>query len=327
MPKSIKFHRFGEPAEVLRVEDAPRPEPAAGEVLIRMRARSINPSDLLTVRGLYGALPTLPATPGLEGMGAIEATGAGVTHLTVGARVIPLGVAGTWQEFLIAPAAQILPVPDAVSDQTAAQFVVNPLTAYVMTIDELSIERDEWLLQTAAGSTLGRIVLQLARERGFRTINVVRRREQAEELKTLGADETISTDEESITERVAKITNGRGVRAAIDAVGGKTGGEAARTLARGGVMLMYGLLSGEPLRVDAGQMIFNETTVRGFWLSEWFRRTPPASAQATMTELLGLMASGKLVPPVEAEYDLTKVTDAVAHAERPGRSGKVLLVG
>ena len=194
-----------------------------------MRARPINPSDLLTVRGLYGLLPTLPATPGLEGMGAIEAAGANVTHVQTGTRVIPLGVAGTWQEFLIAPAAQILPVPDVVSDESAAQFVVNPLTAWAM-IEELKIEKGEWLLQTAAGSTLGRIILQLARERGFRTINIVRRREQAEELKRLGADETISTDEVSITERVREITEGRGVRAAIDAVGGKTGGDAACAL-------------------------------------------------------------------------------------------------
>jgi NADPH:quinone reductase len=326
MPKAVKFHRFGEPAEVLEVEDQPRSEPGANEVLIRMRARPVNPSDLLTVRGLYGVLPDLPATPGLEGMGEIEATGANVTHLQKSARVIPLGVAGTWQEFLIVPAAQILPVPDAVSDETAAQFVVNPLTAWAM-IEELKIEKGEWLLQTAAGSTLGRIVLQLARELGFRTINVVRRGEQAEELKQLGADETISTDEESITARVREITGGRSVRAAMDAVGGKTGGDAARALGRGGVMLVYGLLSGEPLQVDAGQMIFNETTVRGFWLSEWFRRTPPAEAQKTMTELLGLMATGRIVPPVEAQYDLTNVREAVVHAERPGRSGKVLLVG
>lgn len=327
MPKSIRFHRFGEPTEVLQIEDAPRPEPGAGELLIRMRARPINPSDTLTVRGLYGSLPKLPATPGLEGMGVIEALGASVTNLQTGARVIPLGVPGTWQEFLVVPAAQIIPVPDAVSDQTAAQFVVNPLTAWVMTTEELQLQKDEWLLQTAAGSTLGRIVLQLARERGFRTINVVRRREQAEELKTLGADEIICTADESITERVMQITGGRGVRAAIDAVGGKAGSEAARVLGRGGVMLVYGLLSGEPLRLDAGRMIFTEATVRGFWLSEWFRRTPPARLQTVTGEMLALMAAGRLIPPVEAEYELQNVIEAVAHAERPGRSGKVLLVG
>src|SRR5688572_7501184 len=203
--KSVRFSEFGNPAEVLRVEDVPRPEPGANQVLVRMRARSINPSDLLTVRGLYGALPKLPATPGLEGMGEVDGVGERVKNLRPGQRVIPLGVQGTWQEYVLAESAQLIPVPDAVSDQTAAQFVVNPLTAWIMTVEELSLEPGEWLLQTAAGSTLGRVVLQIARRRGFKTINVVRRREQAEELSALGADACIATDEEDIPERVREL--------------------------------------------------------------------------------------------------------------------------
>src|SRR5919112_5983870 len=254
--QSVRFHEFGDPAEVLRVEEVPRPEPRAGEVLVRMRARPINPSDLLTVRGLYGSLPVPPATPGLEGMGEVAAVGEGVTHLSEGQRVIPLGVAGTWAEYVVAPAAQLIPVPDGVSDQTAAQFVVNPLTAWIMTVEELGLQPGEWLLQTAAGSTLGRVVLQIARQRGFKTINVVRRREQGEELKALGADEVICTDEEDIPERVKQITGREGLRKAIDAVGGETGAAVMRSLARGGVMLVYGLLSAKPMPIDGGRMIF-----------------------------------------------------------------------
>src|SRR5947209_17622246 len=127
--QSIRFYEFGKPTDVLRVEDVPQPEPAAGQVLVRLRARPINPSDLLTVHGLYGALPTLPATPGLEGMGEVAAVSEGVNNLRVGQRVIPLGVPGTWQEYLLVDRHQLIPVPDEVSDETAAQFVVNPLTA------------------------------------------------------------------------------------------------------------------------------------------------------------------------------------------------------
>src|SRR3712207_9078670 len=107
----VRFQEFGEPAEMLCVEDVTRPEPGAGEVLVRMRARPINPSDLLTVRGLYGSLPRLPATPGLEGMGEVEAVGEGVSHPGAGRRVIPLGAQGTWQEYVVAPGAQVIPVP------------------------------------------------------------------------------------------------------------------------------------------------------------------------------------------------------------------------
>ncbi len=324
--QSVRFHEFGDPAEVLRVEDVPTPEPGAGQALVRMRARPINPSDLLTVRGLYGALPVPPATPGLEGMGEVTEVGEGVTHLRAGQRVIPLGVAGTWQEFIVAPAAQLIPVPDPVNDQTAAQFVVNPLTAWIMTVEELDLQPDEWLLQTAAGSTLGRVVLQLAKQHGFKTINVVRRREQAEELKALGADEVICSDEEDIPERVREITGKEGLKKAIDAVGGETGAAVVSALGRGGVMLVYGRLSGEPMPIDGGRMIFTSATVRGFWLGDWMRSAPPERQHAATAEMLRSMATQEIVPPVEAEYPLDEILAAVEHSERPGRSGKVLLV-
>jgi NADPH:quinone reductase len=324
--KSVRFYEFGNPSEMLRVEEVPQPEPGANQVLVRMRARSINPSDLLTVRGLYGALPKLPATPGLEGMGEVAGVGEGVKTLRPGQRVIPLGISGTWQEYLLADERQLIPVPDSVSDQTAAQFIVNPLTAWIMTTEELKLEPGEWLLQTAAGSTLGRVVLQIARLRGFKTINVVRRREQVEELKGLGADEVVCTADEEIVERVREITGREGLTKAIDAVGGETGGAVIQSLGRGGVMLVYGLLSMEPMPVDSGRMIFTSMTIRGFWLGEWFRSAPPERQRAATTDLLRLMATNEIVPPVEAEYPLTDVLMAIEHAERQGRSGKVLLV-
>jgi len=325
--KSVRFNEFGEPAKVLHVEDVPQPEPGDNQVLVRMRARAINPSDLLTVRGLYGALPKLPATPGLEGMGEVAAVGAGVQTVKAGQRVIPLGVPGTWQEYMLVPSMQLIPVPDSVNDQTAAQFVVNPLTAWIMTMEELAMAPGEWLLQTAAGSTLGRVVLQIARLRGFKTINVVRRREQVEELKGLGADEVICTDDEDIVDRVNAITGGAGIVKAIDAVGGETGAAAARALGRNGVMLVYGLLSLKPMALDTGRMIFTTSTIRGFWLSEWFRTAAPAKLMSVTGEMMRSMATNEIVPPVEAEYPLADVLAAVAHAERPGRSGKVLLKG
>ena len=325
--QSIRFYEFGNPADVLRVEDVPQPEPAAHQVLVRLRARPINPSDLVTVHGLYGALPQLPATPGLEGMGEVAAVGTEVKIPRVGQRVIPLGVPGTWQEYLLIDSRQLIPVPDEVSDETAAQFVVNPLTAWIMTIEELALEPGEWLLQTAAGSTLGRVVLQIARLHSFKTINVVRRRAQVEELKALGADEVICTEDEEIVARVKAITGKAGLVKAIDAVGGATGAAVARALGCDGVMLVYGLLSLEPMPVDGGRMIFNTTTIRGFWLSQWFRTAPPERQQAITVELLRLMAAHEIVPPVEARYPLADIRAAIAHAERPGRSGKVLLVG
>ena len=325
--RSVRFDKFGEPAEVLKIVDSPVPKLGPDQVLIRMRARPINPSDLLTVRGLYGVLPRLPASPGFEGVGVVEDVGPSVKAFHIGQRVIPVGATGTWQEYLLAQSDEVIPCPDAIGDATAAQFVVNPLTAWIMTTEELALRPGQWLLQTAAGSALGRVVLQLSSLRGFKTINVVRRRAQVEELKELGADEVVCTADESLVERVMAITDQAGVHAAIDAVGGKLGGKVAKVLGRGGTMLVYGLLSLEHMPLNTGRMIFRSTTVRGFWLNDWFRRTPVEKQRKIGGELLDLMACGKVVTAVEAEYELKDVVEAVRHAERPGRRGKVLLVG
>ncbi len=327
--RAVRFAAFGEPVDVLTAETVPIPAPGEGEVLLRMRARPVNPSDLSMLRGRYGQLPPLPATPGLEGVGEVEALGAGVDSVATGQRVVPLGVSpGTWAELMVAPAARLLPVPDGVSDEAAAQLVVNPLSAWVLLVDELDVQPGEWLLQNAAGSTLGRVVLQLARARGFRTINVVRRAEQAQELLALGADEVIATDRDDLGERVREITGGEGVGKAIDAVGGELAGRIAAALAPRGTLITYGRLSGEAsVPLDTRIQIFAGTTVRGFWLVRWFQEVPPAHVQRTIATVLGLMAEGVVDPPVEARYDLADVREAVAHSERPGRSGKVLLVG
>jgi NADPH:quinone reductase-like Zn-dependent oxidoreductase len=324
--KSIRFDTFGEPSEVLRLEEQNMPVAGAGELLVRMTARAINPSDLLTVRGLYGQLPALPATPGMEGTGTVEAVGEGVTGWTTGQRVIPLGVAGTWQEYLVVPASQALPVPDTMPDSVAAQFVVNPLTAWIM-LDELNLQPGEWVLQTAAGSTLGRLVIQLAGLRGLKTINVVRRRAQAAEVLELGGDAVICTADEDLIGRAYEIAGPNGVRAALDAVGGEVGGAVAQSLGRGGVMLVYGVLSLEPIPLNGGLMIFKGTTVRGFWLTDWFRTAPADKQASVLAGAMKAMATGQLTPPVEIEYDLDDFKAAVQHAETPGRSGKVLLVG
>lgn len=325
--RSVQFRRFGEPAEVLTIMEAPKPVPDANQVLIRLTHRAVNPSDLSTIRGQYGRLPQLPATPGYEGTGIIEELGDGVKGWEVGQRIIPLGLSsGTWVEYGLSDPERMLAVHPAVSDQTAAQFVVNPVTAWVMVRDELELKPGEWLLQTAAGSTLGRLNLQIAKLRDFRMLSLVRRPEQVSELLDLGADAVICTEDGNVLKQVREITRG-GAHAAIEAVGGETGALAISCLRPGGKMLAYGQLSGQATPLNWGEMLFRGLTVRGFWLSHWFRATSPLKVAQSLQELMTLMAQGHLLPPVETEYDLADIVAAVKHAERPGRSGKVLLTG
>src|ERR1051326_740259 len=268
------FDRFGLAEEVLQVRDVPVPEPARGQVRVRMIASPINPSDLMHVRGEYGRKPNLPASAGFEGVGVVEASGGGLLGWRVkGHRVAVLNSSGgNWAEQVVIPARQAIPIPDHVPDDQAAGFFVNPASALVMTRYVLKAPPGAWLLQTAAGSALGRMVIRLGRRHGFKTINVVRRPEQIDELKRLGADAVICSTQESVVEAVQKLTGGDGARYAIDAVGGPVGTDALKCLGKEGRLLVYGTLSEEPMSVSPRLLMVGHKCVEGFWLSEWVAR-------------------------------------------------------
>lgn len=324
--KAIVCERWGEPEEVLQVREAPEPVPGRGEVRVRMIASPINPSDLLMVRGRYGRQPPLPATPGFEGVGIVEAGSGLLARRVMGRRVAVLNSGdGNWKEQVVIPARQAVPVPKELSDEQAATFFVNPATAVVLTRYILQVPAGAWLLQTAAGSTLGRMIIHLGRRFGFRTLNVVRRREQAEELLRLGGTAAIATNEEPLAEGVAALTGGEGVRYALDAVGGTTGSEVARALTRGGRLIVYGTLAGEPLSVDPRTLMVGQKRIEGFWLSEWVRAQKPWTMLLLFRRIGKLMRDGVLVSDVGKSFALTDIHAAVRQAELPGRQGKVLL--
>ncbi len=325
--KAIVFDRFGEPAEVLRTREVAEPHPGPGQVRVRMIACPVNPSDLLVVRGQYGKLPELPATPGFEGVGVVEASGGGVLGwLRKGKRVAVLnGQGGNWQEQVIVPARQVVPVSPHVADEQAASFFVNPATALVMVRHVLRVPRGEWLIQTAAGSALGRMVIRLGRLDGFRTINVVRRREQGEELLRLGGDAFICTADESIEDRIRAITGGKGVRYGLDAVGGETGSAIVGAMAIEGRLLVYGTLGGTPLTIPSRVLMVGSKRVEGFWLSTWVRRQGPLTMLRLFKQINQLLGDGTFATEVGSQFGLDEVGQAVRLAEQPGRVGKVLL--
>lgn len=325
--KRTVFDRTGSPAEVLRVEDdVPAPEPGRGEVLVRMLASPINPSDLMYVAGKYGLKPRLPATPGFEGVGIVEAHGGGVLGwLRKGKRVAVISDrTGTWGEYTITKARQVIPVPDDLADEQAATFFVNPATAIIMVRQVLQVERGEWLLQSAAGGELGKMVIRLGRKDGFRTINVVRRREQVDELKKLGADEVIVESDGPLPEQVARVAPG-GVRHAIDPVGGSTGSAVIASLTPGGRCLLYGSLTDEPVSIHPRLAIGNGLRVEGFWLGAWARQSGVLTMLKLFRQVRALMREGVLQSTFAATYPLEDVRKAVEHAAAPGKGGKVLL--
>ena len=325
--RAVRFASFGEPADVLTVENIPAPQPGPGQVLVRVQVRPINPSDLFVIRGLYGVLPRLPAVPGFEGAGVIVGVGEGVTDRVIGQLVIPMGASGLWQEYVVVPAARAIPVPEPIGDRQAATAFINPATAWLMLTETLRVEPGEWVLQNAASSVVGRHVIQLGQRLNFRTINVVRRREVMDELRTLGADEVICEQDENVVARVHALTGGKGVRYALDSVGGASGARLAASLGAGGTMLVYGAIAGESLTIHPGMLLFRSATIRGWWLTHWFQSATPSQVQSLFDTLFRLIGDGTLSTPIVAEYDLADVREAVREAERKTRPGKVLLVG
>jgi NADPH:quinone reductase-like Zn-dependent oxidoreductase len=320
--RSALFQNPGKPADVLKVEEIPLPAPKPGEVRIRVQASPINPSDSMFVQNMYGIRPQLPSRAGFEGMGTVEALGEGV-DMPIGQRV-SFSTIGSWSEYVVVHAGTIIPVPDQISNETAAQLLVNPFTAYAM-VQASGVGAGQWLMLTASGSSFGQMVIQLCKLKGIRTIGTVRRNEGIAGLKALGADEILNTQEDKLPKRVMEITEGKGVKAVLEAVGGKTAATALQCLAYGGTMYVYGALSLEDIPVNCGLMIFKSLNIKGFWLTDWMRRADEDTRREVQDSVIELLASGKVVLPVEASYPLSEVQQAVTHADSPGRTGKIIL--
>ena len=320
--KTIRFETSGKPQEILSLVEAPLPEPGPGEVRIKVIASPINPSDLMFVQNLYGIRPQLPSGAGFEGVGVVDVVGADV-QMRTGMRVSFTSV-GTWSEYAIAHQRSLIPVPDSMTDDVAAQLFVNPFTAYAMVQDSGVVEGG-WLMLTAAGSAFGKMVIQLCTMKGIKTIGTVRRDDLTEELKNLGLTEVINTESEDMVSRVREITENVGVSCILDAVGGHTATEAINCLAKGGKLLIYGLLSMQDPTINAGLLIFRELTIKGFWLTDWMRRVDSQTRQDVAKNVISLLASGQIQLPVEASYPLEEISKAVQHADQPGRFGKILM--
>ena len=321
--KTILFETPGKPAEILQTVDRPMPEPGPGEVRIKVIASPINPSDIMFVQNLYGIRPQFPSSPaGFEGVGVIDALGEGVT-LKIGTRVSFTGV-GAWSEYAIANHRSLIPVPDAMPDDVAAQLFVNPFTAFAM-VNESGVKSGGWLMLTACASAYGKMVIQLCKQKGIKTIGTVRRNDLNDELKALGLTEVINTETDDMVARVREITGGKGAECVLDAVGGHTASEALKCLGKGGTMLIFGLLSLQDPTINVGLMIFRELTIRGFWLTDWIRRVDPQTRQEVAQNVISLLTSGQIQLPVEASYNLDQITEAVDHSERHGRWGKILI--
>ena len=319
------LHRtFGEPAEVLTPANAPTPEPKAGEVRIRTILSPIHNHDLWTVRGQYGYKPALPAIGGSEAVGIVDALGPGVTGVATGTRVAAAGVHETWAEYFLAPAKSLVPLPEAIADEAAAQLIAMPFSAITL-LDFLGVDKGDWVIQNTANGAVGKTLAMLAAARGIHVVNLVRRDEGVGELTSLGIANAVSTASAGWKERVTEITGGAPIRAAVDSIGGDASGDLMHLLGDNGLLVSFGSMAGEPMRIPSGATIFKQAVVKGFWGAKVSADMAPEKRAALIGELMRLVASGELKLPVEAVFGLDRIKDAVLASQAPGKIGKVLL--
>jgi mitochondrial enoyl-[acyl-carrier protein] reductase / trans-2-enoyl-CoA reductase len=325
--KALRHVRFGIPAEVAELSNEVEPtSPGRGEVLVRAEALPIHPADLLAMQGRYGTRqPRLPAYCGTDGVGRVVSVGADVDHLRIG-DLVPLMFAGvpTWRETLQVDASRLFALPAC--DPVALSAVgLNALTVWAMLHRVVPLEQGDWIIQNAASSSVGHACFQLAEHGGYRSINVVRSEGAAARAVEAGATHVL-VDGPTLAAQVAALTEGRLPRLAIDAVGGAATGRLASCTAAGGVVLNYGMLSGEPCAIESADLVFRQVGLRGFWLKTWLRDQAPPDVARIYGDLVELTRAGVLSAPVAATYPLDGYRDALLHATADVRTGKILFL-
>ncbi|MGO4298662.1 zinc-binding dehydrogenase [Leifsonia sp. RAF41] len=322
--KTLIHNTFGDPAEVLSVEERPVPEPGPGEVRVRMLLSPIHNHDLWTVRGTYGFKPELPAQAGTEALGVVDALGDGVDQLTVGQRVVTGGTFGVWAEYFVTGAAGLIPVPEALPDESAAQLVAMPFSA-ISLIDSLGLREGDWLIQNAANGAVGRMVAQLGAARGLNVVGLVRRAAGVEELRGQGIGNIIATDSDDWRDRLTELTGGAPISVGVDSVGGSAAGDVLSALAVNGTLVVFGAMASPTLELASGDIIFKQASVKGFWGSVVSREMPADQRGRLFQELFARLQDGTLTLPVAGIHSLDDIAAAVAASGEPGRVGKVLL--
>jgi NADPH:quinone reductase-like Zn-dependent oxidoreductase len=319
--QALQIAGYGKPAEVLRLVEVPDVgAPGPNEVVAAVEASPINGTDLLIMMGRYGYLPPLPSIQGVEGVARVVAVGPGVKHLKEGDLTLIPFLHPAWTERVKLSAPWLRPLPKADIHQLS-MLGINPATAYLLLTDIVKLPPDSWVIQNGANSATARALIPIAKSLGIKTVNVVRRAELIDEIKTLGGD-VVLVDGPDLSRRVATETGKAPFQLAIDMVGDVSTANLVNCLAPNGVVVFYSAMSGKPLVASAIDLIFRNVSLRGFWLARWFKTAKEEDLITMYEHLSGMIASGAITAPVDATYSFDKFPEAIAGAAK--LKGKIL---
>ena len=323
--KKIELTAYGAPEEVARCVDAPDVgDPGPGEVVFDVLAFPINPADVSFCRGSYRLRPPLPATPGAEGLGRVVAIGAGVTQVKPGDLVINMQ-RENWTQRRRVRGEDAIPIPSGLDLAQAAMLRINPPTALLLLEDHVTLAPGDWVIQNVANSAVGRHVIVLAKARGARTVNVVRRDDVAGELRDLGAD-VVLKDGPDLADRVRAAVGGAPIRLGIDAVSGEATKRIGDCVAEGGVVVSYGSMTGEDPTMSRAAVNMRGVNLTGFNLGRGLAKRTHEQVRAIYANLAMKLRDGVLRAPIDAFYPIEEIRSALIRAQQGGRNGKVLVL-
>jgi NADPH:quinone reductase-like Zn-dependent oxidoreductase len=323
--RKVEIADYGAPEEVARCIEAPDVgEPGPGEVVFDVLAFPINPADISFCRGNYRLRPPLPATPGAEGLGRVAAVGPDVTGIKPGDLVINMQ-RENWAQRRRVKAQDAIPIPAGLDPAQAAMLRINPPTALLLLEDHVALQPGDWVIQNVANSAVGRHVIVLAKRRGVRTLNVVRRDDVTGELRDLGAD-VVLKDGPDLAERARAAAGRAPIRLGIDAVSGEACRRIGDCVAEGGVVVSYGSMSGQDPVMSRAAVNMRGVNLTGFNLGRGLAKRTPEQVRAIYGDLAAKLRDGVLKAPVDATYQIEEIRAALIRAQQGGRRGKVLVL-
>ncbi|XP_027865369.1 enoyl-[acyl-carrier-protein] reductase, mitochondrial isoform X1 [Xiphophorus couchianus] len=331
--QALIYRKHGDPSGVVELEDVPVHQTGAKEVLVKLLASPINPSDINMIQGTYSILPDLPAVGGNEGVAQVLEVGSQVKSLKAGDWVIPRDAGlGTWRTEAVLAEDDVISVPNDIPLLSAATLGVNPCTAIRMLSDFEDLKPGDSVIQNAANSGVGQAVIQIAAARGINTINVIRDRpdftQLSDRLKAIGASHVIKEESLRRPEMKELFKTCSKPKLALNGVGGKSATELLRHLQVGGSMVTYGGMSKQPVTVPVSALIFKDVKVRGFWVTQWKKdhSHDGKAFRAMLDELCSLIQQGKLTAPACTEVRIQDYKKALDAAMQPFSSRKQILI-
>jgi len=322
--KALRYHAYGDPRDTLVLEEIPLPILGDKDVLAEMIAAPINPADFGRINGSYGELATLPATGGNEGAARVISIGSKVADFIPGDLVhIPQHI-GSWQEYFVAPEHALYKASEKLPVEIAAMSWINPPTAWLLLHHFESLQSGDWIIQNAATSAVGKLIIQFAKHLGLKTINLVRDLAAKSHLESLGGNIVI-LDDRNIYQALQRIGDPK-PKLALNSIGGSSALSMAKCLADEGTLVTFGGMDRNPAPFPTRYLIFNDIRLRGFWLSKWFRNTQRKEIETLMREVADFMVKTKTKIDVASRFPLSDYRDALDHSQQPGKAGKILFI-